>query len=29
MDITARIATAADPRNPKNVMKTLPEQITF
>ena len=29
LDITANIATAAASRNPKNVMKTLPELITF
>ena len=28
-DITANIATAAASRNPKNVMKSLPELITF
>ena len=28
-DIAANIATAAASRNPKNVMKTLPELITF
>ena len=28
-DITADIATAAASRNPKNVMKSLPELITF
>ena len=28
-DITANIATAAVSRNPKNVMSTLPEMITF
>ena len=28
-DITANIATAAASKNPKNVMKTLPELITF
>ena len=29
LDITANIATAAASRNPKNVMTTLPELITF
>ena len=29
LDITANIATAAASRNPKNVMSTLPELITF
>ena len=29
LDITANIATAAASRNPKNVMKSLPELITF
>ena len=29
LDITANIATAAVSRNPKNVMSTLPELITF
>ena len=29
LDITANFATAAASRNPKNVMKTLPELITF
>ena len=29
LDITANIATAAVSRNPKNVMKSLPEIITF
>ena len=29
LDITANIATAADSRNPKNVMKRLTELITF
>ena len=29
LDITANIATAAASRNPKNVMPTLPELITF
>ena len=29
LDITANIATAAASRNPKNVMKWLPELITF
>ena len=29
LDITAKIATAAASRNPKNVMKSLPELITF
>ena len=28
-DITAKIATAAASRNPKNVLKSLPELITF
>ena len=28
-DITANLATAAANRNPKNVMKSLPELITF
>ena len=28
-DITAKIATAAASRNPKNITKTLPELITF
>ena len=29
LDFTAKIATAAASRNPKNVMSTLPELITF
>ena len=29
LDFTANIATAAASRNPKNVMSTLPELITF
>ena len=29
LDITAKNATAAASRNPKNVMKSLPELITF
>ena len=29
LDITANIATAAGSRNPKNVMKSLAELITF
>ena len=29
LDITANIVTAAASRNPKNVMKSLPELITF
>ena len=29
LDITANIVTAAASRNPKNVMSTLPELITF
>ena len=29
LDITANIATAAAARNPKNVMPTLPELLTF
>ena len=29
LDITANIATAVASRNPKNVMKSLPELITF
>ena len=29
LDITANFATAAASRNPKNVMSTLPELITF
>ena len=29
LDITANIATAAASRNPKNIMSTLPELITF
>ena len=29
LDITTKIATAAANRNPKNVMKSLPELITF
>ena len=29
LDITANIATASSSRNPKNVMKSLPELITF
>ena len=29
LDITANIATAAATRNPKNVMSTIPELITF
>ena len=29
LDITANFATAAASRNPKNVMKSLPELITF
>ena len=29
LDITANIATAAASRNPKNVLSTLPEVITF
>ena len=29
LDITANIATAAASKNPKNVMSTLPELITF
>ena len=29
LDITANNATAAASRNPKNVMKSLPELITF
>ena len=29
LDITANIATAKASRNPKNVMKTLPELIIF
>ena len=29
LDITANIATAAASRNPKNVMKSLPDLITF
>ena len=29
LDITANIATAAVSKNPKNVMSTLPELITF
>ena len=29
LDITANIATAAASRNPKNVIKSLPEVITF
>ena len=29
LDITGNIATAAASRNPKNVMKSLPELITF
>ena len=29
LDITASIATAAASRNPKNVMKSLPELLTF
>ena len=29
LDIIANIATAAASRNPKNVMSTLPELITF
>ena len=29
LDITANIATAAASRNPKNVMSTLPEMISF
>ena len=29
LDITLNIATAAASRNPKNVMSTLPELITF
>ena len=29
LDITANIATAAASRNPKNVMKSLPELVTF
>ena len=29
LDITANIATAATSRNPKNVMSTIPELITF
>ena len=29
LDITANIATAAASRNPKNLMSTLPELITF
>ena len=29
LDITANIATAAASRNPKNVLKSLPELITF
>ena len=29
LDITANIATAAVSRSPKNVMKTLPQLITF
>ena len=29
LDITANIATAAASRNPKNVVKSLPELITF
>ena len=29
LDITANIATAAASRNPKNVMSTIPELITF
>ena len=29
LDSTANIATAAASRNPKNIMSTLPELITF
>ena len=29
LDITAKVATAAASRNPKNVMKPLPELINF
>ena len=29
LDFTANIATAAVSRNPKNVMKTLPDLISF
>ena len=29
LDITANIAAAAASRSPKNIMKTLPELITF
>ena len=29
LDITANISTAAASRNPRNVMKSLPELITF
>ena len=29
LDITANIATAAASRNPKSVIKSLPELITF
>ena len=29
LDITANIATSAASRNPKNVMTTVPELITF